>query len=198
LHWDGIRWRQVPIPSNANLFGVRAITSRNVWAVGAWGYGSLLALHWNGRRWRRFVGPILEDYSRLLTVAAVSARDVWAGGEASTGNTVRDPIVYHWNGRRWQIKKSPFVKGGLRGIAARSAHDLWAVAWDDPRIVGDGSTIAHWNGKTWRHGKSVPARYLGAIASDGGTHVWTVGSSGNPSTDYVPPRPRPLIERYGC
>ena len=42
LHWNGTRWRQVPLPSltrYSSLSGVAATSARNAWAVGHNGFG---------------------------------------------------------------------------------------------------------------------------------------------------------------
>jgi hypothetical protein len=68
VHWDGHRWRHVPTANRPTsdgrrfniLFGVAAVSSDDVWAVGDWngrwpGFGGggdhALLEHWDGHRW---------------------------------------------------------------------------------------------------------------------------------------------------
>jgi hypothetical protein len=53
LHWDGTRWRLVEAinPQNeAGFYGVTALSSNSVWAVGFQNSKPLVE-KWNGRRW---------------------------------------------------------------------------------------------------------------------------------------------------
>jgi hypothetical protein len=169
-----------------------------VWAVG--GDQNLFAMHWNGRRWKPFDGPNVGDQlSWLTSVTAVSTRNVWAVGEAQNGLSLHEPVVYHWNGRRWNTTVAPHSDGGLTGVATRSANEIWTVGWDDPVLGGAGGTISRWNGKNWRDGNPMQQTMLNAIATDKGTHLWAVGSTGNPTDENeLPGAPRPIIFRYGC
>jgi hypothetical protein len=65
-------------------------------------------------------------------------------------------------------------------------------------LGGGGGTISRWNGTRWRVEHSAVATKLVAIATDKRTHLWAVGSAGNPTDEDDQSRPFPLIERYGC
>src|SRR5579872_1472618 len=72
--------------------------------------------------------PILSGQSELNGVAAVSANDVWAVGDAdSLGQT----LVEQWNGSSWQMVASPNAGtyNALYGVTAISATDVWAVGF---------------------------------------------------------------------
>ena len=81
VHWDGVRWRVVPaIDTQSALYGVAAVSSRDVWATG----GSVVA-HWDGARWHGVPAPT----GGLGALAVVAPRDVWgldAGFERYTGD----------------------------------------------------------------------------------------------------------------
>ena len=53
-HWNGTLWSIVSSPNigtgDNDLYGVAAISAKNVWAVGQ-GSGSTLIEHWNGSKW---------------------------------------------------------------------------------------------------------------------------------------------------
>src|SRR5260370_3260816 len=60
----------------------------------------------------------------LTGVASISANDVWAVGDSSSGT-----LTEHWNGTAWSIVPSPTVANGkFLGVAAVSTNDVWAVA----------------------------------------------------------------------
>lgn len=107
-HWDGSAWSVIPSP-NFNrgyneLYGVSAVSSSDVWAVGyhniaLYGSEKTMAVHWNGTKWTivptRNIG---EDANELRAVAALSSDDVWAVGfGASTSNKVGRVLIEHWD-----------------------------------------------------------------------------------------------------
>jgi len=75
-HWDGVQWSVVssPYPSGAThnfLYGVSAVASNDVWAVGFYqvqaGMASTLIEHWDGTQWSIVPSPNGEppDFSEL-------------------------------------------------------------------------------------------------------------------------------------
>ena len=215
LHWDGNRWRRVTLASPAqsapplsslgssstrpseSVWDVAAISHRDGWAVG--GNDGLLTVHWNGHRWKAHLGPNVGDQlSWLISVAALSASDVWAVGVAVNGLSLHEPVVYRWNGKKWRSAAVPPIDGELDGIVARSPTEIWTVGWDDPVLGGRGGTISRWNGRKWRAKEVGAATKLVAIAADKRTHVWAVGSIGNPTDENELGAPTPVILRYGC
>lgn len=186
-HWNGSSWSVVPSPNagsqGSELFGVAAVSARDVWAVGfaATSTGDQKALieHWNGKQWRVVPSPTASSVDVLSSVAAVSANDVWAVG---TSSTEAQPLIEHWNGARWQIVPGAATGGELRGVAAASASDVWAVG-DAPSSDGPSQAlIEHWNGSAWSVVPSpqvaTPA-LLSGVAAVSATDVWVVGSEGS-------------------
>ncbi|MEX2218326.1 MAG: hypothetical protein WD749_06155 [Phycisphaerales bacterium] len=87
-HWDGTSWSRVPQSGvgghDSRMYGVHAISSDDVWAVGGGDppLGSNLAfeyqtVHWDGVRWSRVENP---NQAVLLAVGGSSRSDVWAVG----------------------------------------------------------------------------------------------------------------------
>lgn len=105
LRWNGRSWRRIrsPDPAPRSAFAAVAATSADsAWAVGSDGPGSgpgrrSLIARWNGTTWKQVSSPSPARQSILLGVAAISARNAWAVGEA--GNNV---LILHWNGRDWR------------------------------------------------------------------------------------------------
>src|SRR5262245_1760035 len=64
----GAGWRIVPTPNTGSpnnfLFSVAAISSNDVWAVGAYGdlgvSANQVIAHWDGTRWNQFPNPSLS------------------------------------------------------------------------------------------------------------------------------------------
>jgi hypothetical protein len=190
-HWDGRSWTVVPAPNVGagwqGLSGVAAVSSRDVWAVGAtserFGPQHSLLLRWNGRRWKVVTAPLFEKWDALEDVSAVSARDAWAVGNSYLGG-----FIIRWDGRSWSVVPSPNV-GWLTSIHAVSANDVWAVGGTYQTLV------LHWDGMAWRVVPSPSPATDFSLLEDvsGGTAeaVWAVGSA------WQSTQPRsPLIERW--
>jgi hypothetical protein len=162
-HWNGSNWSIVPSPSitgtSSHLYGVAAVSSDDVWAVGAAGQFATstpprtLIEHWNGSSWSIVPSPNPGDGRNFLfDVAAVSANDVWAvgvGNDIGSGTT----LIEHWNGSAWSIVPSPNVgmyDNILNGITVVSATNIWAVGSFTNRS-GDPMhpLILHWDGALW-------------------------------------------------
>jgi hypothetical protein len=90
-HFDGNLWTIVPSPTPANtqdveLWGVTAISSKDVWASGFDegfdGKITPLILHWNGTKWSTVAAPSEGTRSSTTTfgIASVAPGDVWAAG----------------------------------------------------------------------------------------------------------------------
>ena len=126
LHWNGVRWTQVPSPDPAGaghrsfLFGVTAPSVTGVWAVGSaarHGNQHALAEHWDGTRWN--IVPTTRN--PLFGVSGVSANDVWAAGGWTSGD------VEHWDGNAWTVQLKLIHDDALMAVAEVSPTDVWAV-----------------------------------------------------------------------
>lgn len=155
LHWDGVSWKTVKVPSRrpgAKLFGVSARSKGDVWAVGGFdntGIGAII-LHWNGRSWRSVRAPrAAGGDNQLLAVSARASRDAWAVGSSGTKT-----MTVHWNGHSWRAVKTPSPGGPgtgaiLSGVSARSPGRAWAVGDYGTRSGGAKVLILRWNGHRW-------------------------------------------------
>ncbi|HEX9354712.1 MAG TPA: hypothetical protein VF933_12975 [Streptosporangiaceae bacterium] len=211
VHWNGTRWRRVPSPtpggsaSAARLWGVAALSRRDIWAVGQQGSDvtQTLAEHWNGHRWKVVpspnpVGPPI--HSELYAVAAVSHTSVWAVGCCSPGKSGTGALIEHWNGHGWKVTDTPSPPGSaLFGLAAASATDVWAVGIYKPAGAKYFHTLTeHWNGHRWR---LVPSpnppksfgSFLNAVTVRPSGRAWAVGFYlNNPDQ----PVDQTLVERW--
>jgi len=127
---------------------------------------------------------------RLYSVAAISARDVWAAGL-----TPNSSLIVHWNGSAWS--QSVAGAGYFEAVAASSARDVWAVGgtnWFSPS-----QTFAeHWNGSSWSHVATPnPAvgGYFADVAATSASNAWAVGlaATGGPGSGSPV---APLIEHW--
>lgn len=197
-HWDGIAWSIAAAPTVGtgyqSLWGVSALSARDVWAVGRsserFGPERSMILRWNGRRWRVVEAPQFENWSALEDVSAVSAREVWAVGNSYLGS-----FIIRWDGRSWRIVTSPNV-GWLTSIHAISSSNVWAVG---QRGAAGGAVykplVLHWDGTRWTEvpSPSPPAEFsiLEDVSGRSDDFTWAVGSAWDGSGPQ-----RPIIARW--
>jgi hypothetical protein len=111
MHWDGKRWTIVPgntPDGDAELIGVLATWTHNIWAVGiihpsTCSHGGpncqTLIEHWNSKRWKVLPSPNPPSgYLNLLWAASATSRsNIWAVGTTDYAST----LIVHWNGAAW-------------------------------------------------------------------------------------------------
>lgn len=178
------------------LYSVKAISARNVWAVGAGPASAALIVHWNGRAWSRSLGG--RGY--YIGVDASSAKNVWAVGGTNWFSPTQT-LAKHWNGRRWTRVRTPNPHGGgfFNAVAVTSPCNAWAVGAAGP---GPGiptltrPLIEHWNGRRWhlQHFRMPAAggQFRGVTALSA-SNAWAVGwtGDGNPGSGQ-----KTLIEHW--
>lgn len=107
-HWDGTEWKIVPSPNvnpqrDNGLFGVGAISSKDVWACGSWvdnhGNPTTLAEHWDGGKWTVSKTPQLGSGDTLFGVAALPPGNVWLAGQAFVGAISKSVVLQTTQGR---------------------------------------------------------------------------------------------------
>jgi hypothetical protein len=186
-HWNGKQWTRVPSPSPASgngslLSSVAAVSPTDAWAVG-FSTGNdfsttvMFALHWDGTRWTQAALPNVGPPStRLTSVSAVSASDVWAIGSSQANAD----LVLHWDGTRWMQVVGPLPPGAT-AISATSASDAWAVGCLFNGVKSFTDT-QHWNGSAWTRLPSpnpgqIQGSCLAAVANISPQDAWAVGRS---------------------
>jgi hypothetical protein len=184
LRWDGIQWNNVLASPPGALYGVAAVSSTDIWAVGYQNVGGNprpLTMHWDGAQWSVIPSPAPAPRSDLTSVTAISANDVWATGTIYTSYTTT--FTMHWDGTDWSIVPSPNPgtwSNTLDSVSASGPNDVWAVgtySLDEERR-GKG-LIMHWDGSAWSLIPGLPSyvtnfRGVDALAPD---NVWIVGYS---------------------
>ncbi len=195
-HWDGNQWSIVAgvvLTESAELHGVAAASTNDVWAVGnspvtVHGYGvdQTLVEHWDGSAWSRTPSANINppgDYSPnyLVGVSAISTDDVWAVGyyQDSTTRETRS-LIEHWDGTSWQVVPAPLigVGGQLWAVASMGPNDVWAVGNYGDHVHIYPMTL-HWDGTSWQS-VAVPApdtmtNGLRGVVALSHNDVWAVG-----------------------
>ncbi len=134
------------------------------------------------KSWQIVASPNTAATINLLgSVAAFSASDVWAVGEAEYYPTPNDPIVEHWNGTAWSIVTTP--SSGTYGLfnavtTIPETHELWAVGTWATSKHGQEGLAELWNGTTW---KIIPTAVVNSSIFSGvsalsATDAWAVGN----------------------
>ncbi len=188
LHWDGSQWSQMPSPSpgtgpgGSGLYSVAAISSDDIWAVGAADYGSgatTLTEHWDGTQWSHVPSPnIGAGQTYLQGVAALATNDVWAVGDY--GYPASQTLALHWDGSQWTQLPTPNLSRStqLYGVTAIAPDDVWAVGYYRTSLFL--SLTIHWDGTQWSvipnpTSTSLDSALL-SVAATSTSDVWAVGS----------------------
>jgi hypothetical protein len=146
--WNGSTWQAVsiPQPSPVMLFGVRAVSPNDVWAVGHTYVGGPhwipLVMHWDGVSWSRATIPVPEFGGQLRDVVSLSTTNVYAigfSGESGFAGT----MVLRWNGSTWttEATPSPGSSPKLYGGAAIAPNTVWAVGYRFDQGLFDNQTL---------------------------------------------------------
>jgi hypothetical protein len=145
MHYDGTAWTQVTLPAPAvpaggqwNLYGVRATSASDVWAVGYLASADglvnhAIVEHFNGTSWSVTQAPDLGPsypINNIVTVHANSPSDVWAAGTSATSNGQFTTLIEHFNGTSWQVAAAPSSGSSVLDVSALAGTgtgQLWAV-----------------------------------------------------------------------
>ena len=189
--WQGRAWRTVPSPGRppggSFLNAVVAVSASDAWAVGLsrspGGPARTLVLHWDGRRWAITASPNAgPGDNSLVSVAAASARDVWAVGYRDAKGVYRS-LVEHWDGYRWTVVRLPRLGGpgnGLNAVGAAASGAVWAVGGSARAHGPSQPLVLRLDGPSW---SSVPApaslhsATLNGVAASGRRAAWVVGTT---------------------
>lgn len=182
LHWNGAAWSIVRSPSlgtNASvLHALVVVAPDDAWAAGFGNSpnnqsGQALIEHWDGIRWRiAATPPTGGGFAEINGLAAVSADDVWAVGDAHGA-----PLAMHWDGVTWSIVPvGGGTQAGLTSVAGTASGDVWAAGFRGSRTL-----VEHWNGATWSMAASpngpMDESAFEGVAAFGSSDAWAVGST---------------------
>ena len=188
--WQGRAWRTVPSPDRLSggnfLNAVVALSASDAWAVGLsrspGGPARTLILHWDGRRWAIAASPNAGPGGNfLVSVAAASARDIWAAGYRDARGIYRS-LVEHWDGDRWTIARLPRLGGpgnGLNAVDAGASGVVWAVGGSARARGPSQPLVLRLDGRGWS-AVPAPASLHGATLNGVaglGRAAWVVGAT---------------------
>lgn len=172
----GWQQRRTPFADTTALYGVKVLSSDDVWAVGVNGMigHQPIAEHWDGAEWRVAATP--EQRGMFTAVSGTTSDDVWAVGQWNAHGDA-GALTEHWDGTRWSIVRapSPYPESWLSGVKAFTGSDVWAVG---EVIGGSEPFIEHWDGFRWEVVRAATLdRSVVMTAVDGAApdDVWAVG-----------------------
>jgi hypothetical protein len=191
-HWNGKQWQAMaaPLPANSGisfLYGVTALSAKNVWAVGVAGTKGrdvTLIDHWNGTIWSLVAAPSPGTIANFLYgVARIgNTNQLWAVGNTLNDGGAYQTLIERWDGKQWSVVASPGTNDNtLQSVAADAPNDAWAVG-SDTSGNGDQPLFEHWNGSSWSLVDTpTPANsntvFLSSVTSIPHTrHYWAVGN----------------------
>jgi hypothetical protein len=148
--------------------------------------------------WQKAISPNIggatEVNNQLLSVDAVSERDVWAVGWAQDPSGppyIKRTLIEHFNGSTWNIVPSPNRRNDtvsqLHSVSGISSNDVWAVGSSHDGRLPSRTLIEHWDGTQWSIVLSPsPDRQfneLRGVAALSPNDVWAVGYRGGTRTE---------------
>lgn len=169
-HWRGGQWTLTQFgldPGFAKtqaqpvLAGVAALSPADAWAVGTMaGFATeangAAIEHWDGSQWTIVPNPLQGTAgSKLSSVTAISARDIWAvGAQISADASQRQPIAEHWDGVSWTVvPTAPSTSGAPWAsfdTVSASGGQVWAVGFQGAASGAGGLLIERFDGTSWQ------------------------------------------------
>ncbi len=153
-HYDGTSWSVSLGGLARGLYGIYALDSSHVWAVGQAG----AIRFFDGSRW---TDQSVASVWRINSVFALDADEVWAVDDG--GN------LLFYNGSSWS---STALAAGvsLKSVFALDPGHVW--------VVGAGGTILAWNGTAWLNQSVGGVNGLWSVDGLDTNCVWAVGDNG--------------------
>jgi hypothetical protein len=180
-----------PAGMRAEMFGVAAAGTNDVWAVGAFNPGEFptavltrpYAQHWDGQAWTATTLALERLYvsqaSELAGVAINGASDAWAVGHVDDlASLAARSLAYRWDGTQWNRVPTPGIAppdrpDQLHAVVSLAPDDAWAAG-------GTGypasSLLLHWDGAAWTRQPAADIGALVALATDASV-LWAASGS---------------------
>lgn len=135
--WDGAKLTGYPSGTTATLYGVFALATDDVWAVGGTPEGGTgkpndVLLHFDGTAWTP--SPLPKTLGRtFFKVWGTGTDNLYVVGEFGT--------IWHRTGTTWALEAAspPLATGNLTTVSGCSATEVYAVGGNDV-LVSDGTT----------------------------------------------------------
>lgn len=198
-HWDGTSWS---LQAGANpgvsiniLYGVKALSATNVWAVGYYldtnSNQNILIEHSTdgGQTWTQDTNSYSGGGVLYSVDGDPSTGDAWAVGTNNSALTLQ-LVNGHFSQQSNISQNSSMV---LYGVSEQNSSDVWAVGWRHADIGGVQADTIHYDGSSWTEYSSPNfspndvSQLYGVDAIDS-TDAWAVGvnfSSSSPTGTLV-------------
>ncbi|MCO5972974.1 hypothetical protein [Actinoallomurus soli] len=183
VHWNGKKWTSAKFTGVFRATDAGVVSASNVWAVN----GGTTARHWNGKKWASVKLP-----AHVVTLQAVSAKNIWAAG--SIGDKA---AVVHYDGRSWKVVKTvalakpePDAATVLTGIAV-SGKNVWAVGAQSWSCGEDGDDTCYTRlalrltGTKSKSFVTEKGQAYTKVAADGSGGVWILQGAWDPALVHV-------------
>lgn len=161
LHYDGVSWSYVPVPSPGNGAVMTAVVSlgrSNVWAAGdSSGFESTPAFfYYDGHAWTSRAVPAPSGCTQfgvavMTAIVATPAGQLYAGGHCQASGGEMSYVMHH-TGAAWPVVARGLPGTTLNAMTATARGQVWAVGY---RQV------------------SSPIQAVGGFAIFGSARTWT-------------------------
>jgi len=190
--WTGGSWQATPAPNGGIANELRGVTltgfgaGTRVWAVGSASpdHGQDIPTVFTrtaSEPWTRSIVVPPQGGGQFYGIAAISASDIWAVGQHSTGSG-EAPLADRWNGHDWMEMSPPPVSGednsGLDAVCGTSPGNVWAAGeQQDPSTAQP--VFDHFTGGRWKRsqGPALPGYSfaINGLACAANGEVWAAG-----------------------
>jgi hypothetical protein len=187
IHWDGAAWSVTPTPifgiADLAFYGVHAIETDDVWAVGSQGLGTSedMAMYWDGSQWTEVPG-VENGEKGLRAVTSFASDQIWTAGYQAPIYNRPIPLTLSGNRSGWGDSPNPVTDelSWLAGLTRLgNSYGLLAVGTRFDGVMNK-ALLERLQNNQWSV-LSVPAiagegAYLYGASSSSYVDAWAVGS----------------------
>lgn len=167
VHYDGQSWTRQSTPVTGPIWGIWAVASDDVWAVGDAVDHSKppFVIHYDGESWSNVALPVLER------PGVHALYKIWGSGPDNIYAVGENGAVLHWDGES-------FEEMGL-GVS-QDLVGIWGTDADNIMIVGGRSTaeLLHYDGDSWMKAPPSALPGLNGVWLRNSTVAHVVGTFG--------------------
>lgn len=97
LHWDGVRWTRISVPSPENdswLDALQVVSTTDIWAAGATGTNGIFLEHWDGKTWQMVSLPASKAAHAVdVNTFGATRGNVWVVEQSFVNEQSSDPHI---------------------------------------------------------------------------------------------------------
>lgn len=126
-HYDGNKWKAIPIPSGGNVTTIWGFSKNDVWA----GCTNGDIFHFNGTGWNKITTVIIDSLGPMLieNIWGSSPDDIYCVGYAGDTGDEYKGIIYHYDGVKWAIVTTEQIKTILLRFIKLSSNEMLLLGW---------------------------------------------------------------------